>query len=66
MPAYPTTGYMNAELCLNGHVITGDMENEPEKRRSSAENVEPRPFALARNVVFYFEVITFTLARSLG
>ena len=31
MPAYPTTGYMNAELCLNGHLITGDIENEPEK-----------------------------------
>ena len=31
MPVYPTTGYMNAELCLNGHVITGDIENEPEK-----------------------------------
>jgi hypothetical protein len=31
MPAYPTTGYMNAEMCLNGHVITGDVENEPEK-----------------------------------
>jgi hypothetical protein len=31
MPAYPTTGYMSAELCLNGHVITGDTQNEPEK-----------------------------------
>ena len=31
MPAYPTSGYMTAELCLNGHVITGDTENEPEK-----------------------------------
>jgi hypothetical protein len=31
MPAYPTVGYMKAELCLNGHVITGDIENEREK-----------------------------------
>lgn len=31
MPAYPTSGYMTAELCLNGHVITGDTANEPEK-----------------------------------
>jgi hypothetical protein len=22
MPVYPTVGYMKAELCLNGHVIT--------------------------------------------
>jgi len=31
MPNYPTSGYMRAELCLRGHVITGDVENEPEK-----------------------------------
>jgi hypothetical protein len=31
MPTYPTSGYMKAELCLNGHVITGDIQNEPEK-----------------------------------
>jgi len=31
MPTYPTSGYMCAELCLDGHVITGDTENEPEK-----------------------------------
>ena len=31
MPTYPTVGYMTAELCLNGHVISGDVENEPEK-----------------------------------
>jgi hypothetical protein len=32
IPAYPTAVFMKAELCLNGHVITGDIEEEPEKR----------------------------------
>jgi len=31
MPIYPETGYLVAQLCTNGHVITGDIKNEREK-----------------------------------
>jgi len=65
MPAYPTTGYMTAELCLNGHVITGDIENERKKHRNFAESAEPIPFEVVRNLVLNSEVIMYISAPSL-
>jgi hypothetical protein len=66
MPAYPTTGYMTAELCLNGHVITGDIENEPEKTSKfcpacGAETVRtcPKCSAALRGDHVYLGTITW-------
>ena len=66
MPAYPTSGYMTAELRLNGHVITGDTENEPQKTSKFCGECEPRPLALARNVALLSEATTYIWATSLG
>jgi hypothetical protein len=66
MPTYPTSGYMTAELCLNGHVITGDTDNEPEKtskfcRECGAETIRscPKCGASLRGDHVYMGAITW-------